>query len=160
MPLLTAIVGIGVTIGGVLAASKFLVIGSSTPLLALMIGLAVGIDYGLFILSRHRNQLAQGMTVEESAATAVATAGSAVVFAGGTVIIALLGLLVVGIPFLSAMGVAAAAGVLVAIFASTTLLPALLGFASRRLIPKPGRAPSFAPTRSRESRKRRSGSGG
>jgi putative drug exporter of the RND superfamily len=138
MPLLTAIVGIGVTIGGVLAASKFLVIGSSTPLLALMIGLAVGIDYGLFILSRHRNQLAKGMTVEESAATAVATAGSAVVFAGGTVIIALLGLLVVGIPFLSAMGVAAAAGVLVAIFASTTLLPALLGLAGRRLIPKPG----------------------
>jgi RND superfamily putative drug exporter len=138
MPLLTAIVGIGVTIGGVLAASKFLVIGSSTPLLALMIGLAVGIDYGLFILSRHRNQLARGMTVEESAATAVATAGSAVVFAGGTVIIALLGLLVVGIPFLSAMGVAAAAGVLVAIFASTTLLPALLGLAGRRLIPRPG----------------------
>jgi putative drug exporter of the RND superfamily len=138
MPLLTAIVGIGVTIGGVLAASKFLVIGSSTPLLALMIGLAVGIDYGLFILSRHRNQLAKGMAVEESAATAVATAGSAVVFAGGTVIIALLGLLVVGIPFLSAMGVAAAAGVLVAILASTTLLPALLGLAKGRLIPKPG----------------------
>jgi putative drug exporter of the RND superfamily len=138
MPLLTALVGIGVTIGGVLAASKFLVIGSSTPLLALMIGLAVGIDYGLFILSRHRNQLAQGMTVEESAATAVATAGSAVVFAGGTVIIALLGLLVVGIPFLSAMGVAAAAGVLVAIFGSTTLLPALFGLAGRRLIPKAG----------------------
>jgi RND superfamily putative drug exporter len=138
MPLLTAIVGIGVTIGGVLAASKFLVIGSSTPLLALMIGLAVGIDYGLFILSRHRNQLARGMAVEESAATAVATSGSAVVFAGGTVIIALLGLLVVGIPFLSAMGVAAAAGVLVAIFASTTLLPALLGLAKGRMIPKPG----------------------
>jgi RND superfamily putative drug exporter len=138
MPLLTAIVGIGVTIGGVLAASKFLVIGSSTPLLALMIGLAVGIDYGLFILSRHRNQLARGMAVEESAATAVATAGSAVVFAGGTVIIALLGLLVVGIPFLSAMGVAAAAGVLVAILASTTLLPALLGLAKGRIIPKPG----------------------
>jgi putative drug exporter of the RND superfamily len=138
MPLLTAIVGIGVTIGGVLAASKFMVIGSSTPLLALMIGLAVGIDYGLFILSRHRNQLARGMAVEESAATAVATSGSAVVFAGGTVIIALLGLLVVGIPFLSAMGVAAAAGVLVAILASTTLLPALLGLAKGRMIPKPG----------------------
>ena len=138
MPLLTAIFGIGVTMGGVLAAAKFTVIGSSTPLLALMIGLAVGIDYGLFILSRHRNQLANGMTPEESAATAVATAGSAVVFAGGTVIIALLGLLVVGIPFLSAMGVAAAAGVLVAIFASTTLLPAILGLAKGRLIPKPG----------------------
>jgi putative drug exporter of the RND superfamily len=138
MPLLTALVGIGVTIGGVLAASRFLVIGSSTPLLALMIGLAVGIDYGLFILSRHRNQLARGMAPDESAATAVATAGSAVVFAGGTVIIALLGLLVVGIPFLSAMGVAAASGVLVAIFASTTLLPALLGLAGARLIPRAG----------------------
>jgi RND superfamily putative drug exporter len=138
MPLLTALVGIGVTMGGVLASAKFIVIGSSTPLLALMIGLAVGIDYGLFILSRHRNQLAQGMSPEESAATAVATSGSAVVFAGGTVIIALLGLLVVGIPFLSAMGVAAAAGVLVAIFASTTLLPAVLGLAKGRLIPKPG----------------------
>jgi putative drug exporter of the RND superfamily len=137
MPLLTAIVGIGVTMGGVLAAAKFTIIGSSTPLLALMIGLAVGIDYGLFILSRHRNQLARGTTPEESAATAVATAGSAVVFAGGTVIIALLGLLVVGIPFLSAMGVAAAAGVFVAICASTTLLPALLGLAKGRLIPKP-----------------------
>jgi RND superfamily putative drug exporter len=138
MPLLTALVGIGVTIGGVLAASKFTVIGSSTPLLALMIGLAVGIDYGLFILSRHRTQLGRGMTPDESAATAVATSGSAVVFAGGTVMIALLGLLVVGIPFLSAMGVAAAAGVFVAICASTTLLPALLGLAGARLIPKPG----------------------
>jgi RND superfamily putative drug exporter len=137
MPLLTALVGIGVTMGGVLASAKFIVIGSSTPLLALMIGLAVGIDYGLFILSRHRNQLAQGMSPEESAATSVATAGSAVVFAGGTVIIALLGLLVVGIPFLSAMGVAAAAGVLVAILASATLLPAILGLAKDRLIPKP-----------------------
>ncbi|MDQ1569725.1 MAG: putative drug exporter of the superfamily [Actinomycetota bacterium] len=147
MPLLTALLGIGVTMGGVIAASAFTTIGSSTPLLALMIGLAVGIDYGLFILSRHRNQLANGqanatdpggMSPEESAATAVATAGSAVVFAGGTVIIALLGLLVVGIPFLSAMGVAAAAGVLVAILASITLLPALLGIAGRRLVPKPG----------------------
>ncbi len=138
MPLLTAIVGIGITIGGVLAAAKFTIIGSSTPLLALMIGLAVGIDYGLFILSRHRNQLARGMTPEESAATAVATAGSAVVFAGGTVMIALLGLLVVGIPFLSAMGIAAAAGVFVAILASTSLLPAVLGLAKGRLIPKPG----------------------
>jgi RND superfamily putative drug exporter len=155
MPLLTALVGIGVTMGGVLASAKFIVIGSSTPLLALMIGLAVGIDYGLFILSRHRNQLAQGMTPEESAATSVATAGSAVVFAGGTVIIALLGLLVVGIPFLSAMGVAAAAGVLVAILASTTLLPALLGFAKGRLIPKPG-SRAFARANPDESSKRKS----
>nr|WP_241732104.1 MMPL family transporter [Galbitalea soli] len=138
MPLLTAIVGVGITMGGVIAASAFTTIGSSTPLLALMIGLAVGIDYGLFILSRHRTQLGRGMELEESAATAVGTAGSAVVFAGGTVIIALLGLLVVNIPFLGAMGIAAAAGVLVAILASVTLMPALLGLAGRRLVPKPG----------------------
>jgi RND superfamily putative drug exporter len=138
MPLATALIGIGITIGGVISASAFTTIGSSTPLLALMIGLAVGIDYGLFILSRHRNQLAMGMPPEESAATAVATAGSSVVFAGGTVIIALLGLLVVGIPFLSAMGIAAAGGVFVAILASITLMPGFLGLAKSRLIPKPG----------------------
>ena len=155
MPLLTALVGIGVTMGGVLASAKFIVIGSSTPLLALMIGLAVGIDYGLFILSRHRTQLARGISPEESTATAVATAGSAVVFAGATVIIALLGLLVVGIPFLSAMGVAAAAGVLVAIFASTTLLPAVLGLAKGRLVPKPGSA-AFTRANADENAKRKS----
>jgi RND superfamily putative drug exporter len=138
MPLLTAITGIGVAMGGVIAVSAFTDISSSTPLLALMIGLAVGIDYALFILSRHRNQLANGVDPEESAATAVATAGSSVVFAGLTVIIALLGLLVVRIPFLSAMGISAAGAVLLAILVSVTLLPALLGFAGKRLVPKPG----------------------
>jgi RND superfamily putative drug exporter len=138
MPLLTAITGIGVAMGGVIAASAFTTLSSATPLLALMIGLAVGIDYALFILSRHRSQLANGVEPEESAATAVATAGSSVVFAGITVIIALLGLLVVGIPFLSAMGVSAAAAVLLAILVSMTLLPALLGLAGKRLIPKVG----------------------
>jgi RND superfamily putative drug exporter len=138
MPLLTALTGIGVAMGGVIAVSAFTTISSSTPLLALMIGLAVGIDYALFILSRHRNQLANGIEPEESAATAVATAGSSVVFAGITVIIALLGLLVVNIPFLSGMGVSAAGAVLLAILVSVTLLPALLGFAGKRLVPKPG----------------------
>lgn len=138
MPLLTALIGIGVAIGGVTAVSAFTTISSATPLLALMIGLAVGIDYGLFILSRHRNQLGNGIEPEESAGTAVATAGSAVVFAGVTVIIALLGLLVVGIPFLSAMGVSAAGAVLVAIFVSLTMLPAIMGLAGRRLAPKKG----------------------
>jgi RND superfamily putative drug exporter len=107
-------------------------------MLALMIGLAVGIDYALFILSRHRNQLARGEDPEESVGMAVGTAGSAVVFAGLTVIIALLGLLVVGIPFLSVMGVAAAFAVLVAIAVATTLLPAIFGLAKGRLIPKAG----------------------
>src|SRR5690606_16555804 len=94
-------------------------------------------DYALFILSRHRDQLARGEEPEESAAMAVGTAGSAVVFAGVTVIIALLGLLVVGIPFLSVMGVGAAFAVLIAIGVATTLLPALLGLAGERLRPRP-----------------------
>lgn len=138
MPLLTAIVGVGATFGGIAVVSAFATVSSTAPMLAVMIGLAVGIDYALFILSRHRTQLARGMDPEESAAEAVATAGGAVVFAGLTVIIALLGLLVVGIPFLSVMGIAAAFAVLVAVIGATTLLPALLGLAKGRLAPKPG----------------------
>ncbi|MCU1558587.1 MAG: family transporter [Microbacteriaceae bacterium] len=138
MPLLSALIGVGIVMGGITAISAFTTVSSSAPLLALMIGLAVGIDYSLFILSRHRNQLAAGEDPEESAATAVGTAGSAVVFAGVTVIIALLGLLVVGIPFLSVMGVGAAFAVLIAIGVATTLVPALLGLAKARLTPKPG----------------------
>ena len=138
MPLISALLGIGIVIGGITATAAVTTISSSAPLLALMIGLAVGIDYSLFILSRHRGQLAIGEEPEESAAIAVGTAGSAVVFAGVMVIIALLGLLVVGIPFLSVMGVGAAFAVLVAIGVATTLLPAMLGLAKGRLTPKPG----------------------
>ena len=92
----------------IVGATRITVVSSTTPLLALMLGLAVGIDYALFIVSRHRDQLRDGMAPEESVARAVATAGSAVVFAGLTVIIALAGLAVAGIPFLTTMGVAAA----------------------------------------------------
>ncbi|HPU02333.1 MAG TPA: MMPL family transporter [Rhodoglobus sp.] len=138
MPLLSALLGVGIVMGAIMTLSAFTTVSSSAPLLALMIGLAVGIDYALFILSRHRTQLAKGEDPEESAAMAVGTAGSAVVFAGVTVIIALLGLLVVGIPFLSVMGVGAAVAVLIAIGVATTLLPALLGLAKGRLIPKEG----------------------
>ncbi len=138
MPLLSALVGVGIVMGGIMTYTAFATVSSSAPLLALMIGLAVGIDYALFILSRHRTQLARGEDPEESAAMAVGTAGSAVVFAGVTVIIALLGLLVVGIPFLSVMGVGAAVAVLIAIGVATTLLPALLGLAKGRLTPKTG----------------------
>lgn len=138
MPLLSAIIGVGIVTGGITGLSAFTDVSSSAPLLALMIGLAVGIDYSLFILSRHRTQLAHGETPEESAATAVGTAGTAVVFAGITVIIALLGLLVVNIPFLSVMGVGAAFAVLIAIGVATTLVPALLGLARGRLTPKRG----------------------
>ncbi|MBL1084672.1 MMPL family transporter [Streptomyces actinomycinicus] len=138
LPLLTAISGVAVTLLGLSALTGVLTVSSTAPSLASMLGLAVGIDYALFILSRHRSQLAAGMAVEESAARATATAGSAVVFAGLTVIIALCGLAVVRIPFLTVMGLAGAAAVLVAVCASTTLLPAVLGFAGERLRPKPG----------------------
>ena len=138
MNLLTAVVGIAVGMGGLLLTSNLVTLSSTAPTLALMIGLAVGIDYTLFILSRHRTQLASGMDPEESAARAVGTAGSAVVFAGLTVVIALSGLAVVGIPFLTVMGVGEAGTVLVAVLVALTLLPALLGFAGRRLAPAPG----------------------
>ncbi len=138
MPILSALVGVGVVIGGITGVTAFTTVSSTAPLLALMIGLAVGIDYSLFILSRHRNQLARGEDPEESTAMAVGTAGSAVLFAGVTVIIALLGLLVVGIPFLSVMGIGAAFAVLVAIGVATTLLPAFLGLLKGRMAPKPG----------------------
>lgn len=138
MPLLTAIVGVGVVMSVITTVSAFTTVSSSAPLLALMIGLAVGIDYSLFILSRHRTQLARGETPEESTAGSVATAGSAVVVAGLTVIIALLALLVVDIPFLSVMGVGAAVAVLIAIGVATTLLPALFGLAKTRLAPRAG----------------------
>ncbi|KOV58165.1 MMPL family transporter [Streptomyces sp. MMG1121] len=138
MPLLTAITGVAVTLLGLSALTGVLTISSTAPSLASMLGLAVGIDYALFILSRHRSQLATGMDTEESAARATATAGSAVVFAGLTVIIALCGLAVVRIPFLTVMGVGGAAAVLIAVGVSTTLLPALMGFAGERLRPKPG----------------------
>jgi len=140
MNLLTAFIGIGVGMGGLLLVSHVVTLSSTAPTLALMIGLAVGIDYALFILSRHRTQLAGGMDPEESAARAAGTAGSAVVFAGLTVVIALSGLAVVGIPFLTVMGVGAAGTVLVAVLVALTLLPAMLGFAGRRLAPKPGAA--------------------
>jgi len=138
MPLLTALVGVGAAFGGISVVSAFTTVSSTAPMLAVMIGLAVGIDYALFILSRHRTQLARGEDPEASAAEAVATAGGAVVFAGLTVIIALLGLLIVGIPFLSVMGIAAAFAVLIAVIGAVTLLPALLGVLGRRLVPKAG----------------------
>lgn len=139
MPILTALLGVGVGVGGVLALSAVIDVSSATLTLGLMLGLAVGIDYALFLVSRHRQQLADGIEPEESAALSVATAGSAVVFAGSTVVVALVGLLVTGIPFLGVMGVAAAATVAIAVLIAITLLPALMGFAGTRLTPR-GRA--------------------
>jgi RND superfamily putative drug exporter len=133
LPLLTALIGVVIGIMGITAVTGFVDMDSSVPTVALMLGLAVGIDYALFISSRHRAQLFAGMDPEESAARAVGTAGSAVVFAGATVVIALGSLAIVGIPFMTAMGLAAAGTVAVAVAISLTLVPAMLGFAGSRM---------------------------
>ncbi|WP_434317188.1 MMPL family transporter [Leifsonia sp. P73] len=135
MPLATALLGVGLSMALIFIATLFGPISSTTPLLALMLGLAVGIDYSLFIISRHQSQLKAGVDPEESAARAVATAGSAVLFAGITVIIALAGLAVAGIPFLTTMGLAASVAVGIAVLVALSLTPAFLGFAGSRITP-------------------------
>jgi putative drug exporter of the RND superfamily len=132
LPLVTALIGVAIGISAIFALTSVMELNSTAPILATMIGLAVGIDYALFIVSRHRQQLADGVEPQESVARAVATAGSAVVFAGVTVLIALAGLVVVGIPFLSVMGLAAAGTVAIAVLIALTLLPAILGFVGQR----------------------------
>src|SRR6478736_3329242 len=134
MTMVNALIGVGVGMIGLLIVGHAVQLSSVTPVLALMLGLAVGIDYSLFITSRYRHNLALGLERQEAAARAVGTAGTAVVFAGLTVIIALAGLSVVGIPFLTAMGLAAAGTVLVAVLVAVTLLPALLGLAGDRVL--------------------------
>jgi RND superfamily putative drug exporter len=138
MPLISAVVGVLLSVAALMFSANFTDVASASLTLALMLGLAVGIDYGLFVISKYRDQLALDVPIEEALPKAVATAGTAVVFAGTTVIIALVGLLIVGIPFLSVMGVGAAFAVFLGVCGSTTLLPAVLALAGRRLIPKPG----------------------
>ncbi|MCL6672497.1 MMPL family transporter [Streptomyces panaciradicis] len=135
LPLLTAIIGVGIGVSTITALAKALDLGDTTSTLALMIGLAVGIDYALFIVSRYRGELAEGRSREEAVGRAAGTAGSAVVFAGLTVMIALAGLSVVGVPMLTKMGLAAAGTVLVAVLIALTMIPALLGYAGRRVRP-------------------------
>jgi putative drug exporter of the RND superfamily len=137
MPLLTALAGLAFGVSGVYLVSNIATVSSTAPSLALMIGLAVGIDYSVFILSRYRSELAAGRASVEAVGVAFGTAGSAVVFAGVTVFIALAGLTVVGIPFLTVMGLSAAGSVAVAVLVALTLLPAVIGFAGDRLTPKP-----------------------
>ncbi|MCW2807808.1 MAG: rane protein [Marmoricola sp.] len=127
LPVLTALFGVGLGLTGITALTAFMDIGSTTPTLATMIGLAVGIDYALFILARYRNELEHTDDRAEAAGIAVGTAGSAVVFAGLTVLIALSALSVVRIPFLTTMGLAAAGTVFIAVLVALTLLPAVLG---------------------------------
>ncbi|NUK53719.1 MMPL family transporter [Streptomyces lunaelactis] len=139
LPLLTAIIGVGIGISTITALANVLDLGSTTSTLAMMIGLAVGIDYALFIVSRYRAELAEGRSREEAAGRAVGTAGSAVVFAGLTVVIALVGLAVVNIPMLTKMGFAAAGTVVIAVLIALTLIPALLGFAGKRVLGRKAR---------------------
>ncbi|MGW2084126.1 MMPL family transporter [Streptomyces sp. NPDC001880] len=133
LPLLTALIGVGIGVSTITALANVLELDSTTSILAMMIGLAVGIDYALFIVSRYRAELAGGREGEEAAGRAVGTAGSAVVFAGLTVVIALVGLAVVNIPLLTKMGFAAAGTVALAVLIALTLVPALLGFAGKRI---------------------------
>ncbi|THA33801.1 MMPL family transporter [Streptomyces sp. A1277] len=147
LPLLTALIGVGIGVSTITALANVLDLGSTTSTLAMMIGLAVGIDYALFIVSRYRAELAEGREREEAAGRAVGTAGSAVVFAGLTVVIALVGLAVVNIPMLSKMGFAAAGTVAIAVLIALTLVPALLGFAGKRVMGRKARKAAEAENR-------------
>lgn len=133
LPIVTALVGVITTLMALTAVAAVISVASASTAVALMLGLSCGIDYGLFIVSRHRSNLLAGMSVEESAARAAGTAGSSVVFAALTVIVALCGLTIPGIPFLTTMGLAAAASVLIALLISLTLTPAMIGIMGRRV---------------------------
>jgi len=128
LPLLTAILGVGISMSAVLALGSAFGLSETTGTLATMLGLACGIDYALFVVSRYREERQKGHAPREAAGLAAGTAGSAVVFAGLTVVIALAGLSVVGIPMLTKMGLAAAGAVLLSVLISLTLVPAVLGF--------------------------------
>ncbi|MCX5163561.1 MMPL family transporter [Streptomyces sp. NBC_00264] len=133
LPLVTALIGVAIGVCSITALASTLELDSTTSVLAMMLGLAVGIDYALFIVSRYRSELAEGRRPEDAAGRALGTAGSTVVFAGLTVVIALAGLAVVDIPLLTKMGVAAAGTVVLAVLVALTLVPALLGIAGRRI---------------------------
>jgi RND superfamily putative drug exporter len=128
LPLVTALLGVGVSMLTIFTFGGLFGLSSNSSTLATMLGLAVGIDYALFVVSRYREERAAGHPPQEAAGLAVGTAGTAVVFAGLTVIIALAGLAVIGIPAAAEMGVTAAGAVVVAVLIALTLVPALLGF--------------------------------
>ncbi len=154
LPLLMAIIGVGVGVGGTFALTGVIDMSSISPMLALMLGLAVGIDYSLFIVNRHRSQLLSGMELEESVARATGTSGNAVLFAGLTVVIALAALAVPGLPFLAVLGLAAAGTVSIAVLIALTLTPAMLGLIGHRLLSRRAR------TRAAAARARHSSSTG
>ena len=133
MPIAVAIIAVATGLSLIGIAGQVIEIPSVAPTLGTMIGLGVGIDYSLFVVTRYRRRLADGLTVEEAVGRAAATSGSAVTFAGGTVVIALVSLLFADIPIVSALGYSAALVVVVAVAAATTLLPALLSLLGHRI---------------------------
>lgn len=133
LPIMTAVLGVLITVMTITALAAVMTIASTSTTVAIMLGLSTGIDYGLFIIGRHRDGVLRGMRPYDAVGLAAGTAGGSVVFAALTVIIALCGLAVVGIPFLTIMGVAAAGAVLLSLLLSLTLIPAMLGFAGDRL---------------------------
>ena len=133
LPIGTALFGLGAGIASITVVSAFVDMPSTAEVLATMVGLGVGIDYALFIITRHRAGLHRGLTVEDASARSIATAGQAVLIAGTTVVIAICGLAVAGIPIITYMGIGAAIVVSVMVLSSLTLLPAFLGFAGHNI---------------------------
>jgi RND superfamily putative drug exporter len=144
MPLVTALMSVGLSMAGLFSLSQVMTISATTPVLAVMLGLAVGIDYSLFIINRYRMYLLEGYGYEASAARAIGTAGNAVVFAAATVFIALASLSIVQIPFMTTMGLTAAVAILVAATVTLTLVPSLLRLAGKRVFGRKLRAKAEA----------------
>ncbi|MBO2446548.1 MMPL family transporter [Actinomadura barringtoniae] len=141
LPLAVALAGLGAGVSGITILAAFTDVANTAPTLAVMVGLGVGIDYALFILTRHREGLAQGLDVPESVGRATATAGQSVIFAGFTVLLALCGLVLSRIPVFITMGFATGLVVAATVASAVTLLPAVLGLAGRRVLRKRDRAP-------------------
>ncbi|WEV25168.1 MMPL family transporter [Streptomyces sp. 71268] len=153
LPIITAVVAVGTATLGITLLGHVMTVADFAPMLGMLIGLGVGIDYALFIVTRHRQGLRAGLPVPEAAERAVATTGRAVVFAGGTVCVALLGMLILRLSFLNGVAIAASLTVVLTVAASVTLLPALLGTIGPRALSRrerrrlaAGARPSEAPT--------------
>ena len=145
LPIITGVAGVGVSSLAVILFSHVMTLPSVAPELGALIGLGIGIDYALFIVNRHRKALQQGADLPSAITTAMDTSGRAVLFAGGTVIVALLGLVILNVGFLTGLGVAASVTVFLTVMAAVTLLPALLATMGRRVLRKSERAKAWSP---------------
>ncbi|HEY0964930.1 MAG TPA: MMPL family transporter [Candidatus Saccharimonadales bacterium] len=144
MPIVTALVAVGASTLGLFSLGQLFTINTTTPVLGIMLGLAVGIDYSLFIISKYRTLLIEGYKPEVATARAIGTAGNAVVFAALTVVIALAALSIVNVPFMTTMGLAGAASIAIAALVAITLIPALLRLAGLKIFGKKTRAKVLA----------------